>query len=93
MRDIVRTLGAAAFGTGGTFAPLWTADRWLTVGQCAGPPCTLQTRGSNADSQQALSSLDRLEGIAAGLLLPGHGAPWRGGVMTAVDSARAIGCR
>lgn len=60
----------------------------------ARPACPqLQTRGSNADSAQALASLDRLEAIEARLVLPGHGGPWRGGVASAVASARRIGCR
>jgi hypothetical protein len=53
----------------------------------------LQTRGSNRDSAQALGSLERLEDVQAGPVLPGHGAPWTGGVPVAVESARRIGCR
>jgi glyoxylase-like metal-dependent hydrolase (beta-lactamase superfamily II) len=53
----------------------------------------LQTRGSNRDSSEALTSLDRLAGIEAATVLPGHGGPWRGGVEAAVESARRIGCR
>lgn len=53
----------------------------------------LQTRGSNRDSDQAMSSLDRLQGVDARVVLPGHGDPWRDGVEAAVVSARRIGCR
>ena len=53
----------------------------------------LQTRGSNRDSDQALASLDRLEGVEQRLVLPGHGGPWTDGVAAAVSSARRIGCR
>ena len=53
----------------------------------------LQSRGSNHDSNQALGSLDRLEGIDSDLVLPGHGSPWHDGVQAAVQSARRIGCR
>lgn len=53
----------------------------------------LQTRGSNRDSEQALASLDRLAGVEAQLVLPGHGGPWAGGVEAAAASARRRGCR
>ena len=53
----------------------------------------LQSRGSNADSDRAMASLDRLEGIEARLALPGHGTPWTDGVEAAVASAREVGCR
>lgn len=42
-----------------------------------------------ADARQALASLDRLEGVEAGLVLPGHGHPWRGGVAEAIRQVRA----
>jgi glyoxylase-like metal-dependent hydrolase (beta-lactamase superfamily II) len=41
-----------------------------------------------ADQQTALASLDRLRDIQAGLVLPGHGEPWRGGVDEAVRLVR-----
>lgn len=53
----------------------------------------LQTRASNRNSAQAMESLDRLHGIEARTVLPGHGAPWRDGVEAAAASARRIGCR
>ena len=53
----------------------------------------LQSRGSNADSDRALQSLERLAGVEARVVLPGHGAPWTDGVEAALASARAIGCR
>jgi glyoxylase-like metal-dependent hydrolase (beta-lactamase superfamily II) len=53
----------------------------------------LQTRGSNRNSDQAMASLDRLDGIDARLVLPGHGGPWQDGVQAAAASARKIGCR
>jgi glyoxylase-like metal-dependent hydrolase (beta-lactamase superfamily II) len=40
------------------------------------------------DPQQALASLGHLEGIPATWLLPGHGAPWSGGVAEAVRAIR-----
>jgi glyoxylase-like metal-dependent hydrolase (beta-lactamase superfamily II) len=42
-----------------------------------------------ADPAQALASLDRLEGIEASVVLPGHGDAWTGGVTEAVRLVRA----
>ncbi len=47
--------------------------------------------GLNADTAQALASLDALRGIDADLLLPGHGDPWTGGVAEAVQRAKTAG--
>jgi glyoxylase-like metal-dependent hydrolase (beta-lactamase superfamily II) len=47
--------------------------------------------GLNADTRQALASLANLDGIKAGMLLPGHGDPWTGGVQDAIRRARAAG--
>jgi glyoxylase-like metal-dependent hydrolase (beta-lactamase superfamily II) len=44
-----------------------------------------------ADPATALRSLDRLEGIEAGWLLPGHGEPWTAGVASAIERVRARG--
>ena len=41
-----------------------------------------------ADPVEALASLDRLADIDAGLVLPGHGQAWRGGVAAAVAAVR-----
>lgn len=56
-------------------------------------PPQLMTRGSNRDSDQALASLDRLEGVAARTVAPGHGSVWHDGVEAAAASARRIGCK
>jgi glyoxylase-like metal-dependent hydrolase (beta-lactamase superfamily II) len=53
----------------------------------------LQTRGSNADSDEAMRSLERLQGIGARTVLPGHGSAWADGVEAAVATARRVGCR
>jgi hypothetical protein len=37
---------------------------------------------------EAQESLSRIEGIDAGLVLPGHGDPWTDGVATLVARAR-----
>jgi glyoxylase-like metal-dependent hydrolase (beta-lactamase superfamily II) len=47
--------------------------------------------GLNADTSQALRSLDVLNGIPAGTLLPGHGEPWAGSPTEAAGLARAAG--
>ncbi len=44
-----------------------------------------------AEPAQAIASLDRLDGIEAGWVLPGHGQPWTGGVAEAVRRIRAAG--
>jgi len=62
----------------------------MGTGRMASP--RLQSRGSNRDSDQALASLDRLGGVAARVVLPGHGRPWRDGVEAAAASARRVGC-
>lgn len=43
----------------------------------------------SADRDVALASLARLDGIEAGLVLPGHGQPWTGGVAEALRLVRA----
>lgn len=53
----------------------------------------IQTRGSNLDSDQTLRSLEKLDSIAAKVLLPGHGVPWLDGAEAAVANARRVGCR
>jgi glyoxylase-like metal-dependent hydrolase (beta-lactamase superfamily II) len=42
----------------------------------------------NADREQAIESLDRLESLGQITLLPGHGDPWRGEMREAVRLAR-----
>ena len=48
-------------------------------------------RAFNASSDQALRSLERLSGLRAEVMLPGHGQPWRGGVDEAIRQARRAG--
>jgi glyoxylase-like metal-dependent hydrolase (beta-lactamase superfamily II) len=47
--------------------------------------------GLNRDSELALRSLDKLTGLPADVLLPGHGDPWSGSVDDAVQLAKAAG--
>jgi glyoxylase-like metal-dependent hydrolase (beta-lactamase superfamily II) len=42
----------------------------------------------NVSHEQALASLDRLEPLAADVVLVGHGEPWTGGIRAAVQQAR-----
>ena len=74
---------------------VFVGDLLCTVNPALGRPDVpqLQTRGSNADSDLAMSSLDRLHGIASRTVLPGHGGPWREGVEAAIAHARRVGCR
>ena len=41
------------------------------------------------DPQQALASLDRIQGLQATWVLPGHGTPWNGGIEDAVRKTQA----
>ena len=45
----------------------------------------------NADARRAFASLERLDGVDARLVLPGHGAPWSGGLREALRLVRAAG--
>lgn len=47
--------------------------------------------GLNRDTRQALRSLDRIDGLPADVILPGHGEPWSGGTAEAARLARAAG--
>jgi glyoxylase-like metal-dependent hydrolase (beta-lactamase superfamily II) len=40
------------------------------------------------DAAQARASLEHLAGLDVGVLLPGHGRPWRGPISEAVEQAR-----
>jgi glyoxylase-like metal-dependent hydrolase (beta-lactamase superfamily II) len=48
-------------------------------------------RAATADAGQALASLDRVEATGAGVVLCGHGEPWRGGAAAIARQARAAG--
>jgi glyoxylase-like metal-dependent hydrolase (beta-lactamase superfamily II) len=41
-----------------------------------------------ANAEQAVASLDRLAGIEAGWILPGHGEPWTGGTAAVIAAVR-----
>jgi glyoxylase-like metal-dependent hydrolase (beta-lactamase superfamily II) len=44
----------------------------------------------SADPELALANLTRIEGIEAGLVLPGHGPAWTRGPAEAVAAVRAV---
>jgi glyoxylase-like metal-dependent hydrolase (beta-lactamase superfamily II) len=48
-------------------------------------------RAANADSRQALDSLDAIAATGAGTVLTGHGEPWTRGAATLADEARRAG--
>jgi len=50
-------------------------------------PCLMPSE-LNDDHDLAVQSLDRLDGVVAEVMLPGHGRPWFGTVQHAVDLAR-----
>lgn len=82
------TPGSAAFHVPGADA-LFIGDAMATYRVSDGargpriPPFT-------ADRAQALTSLDRLDGLEARWVLPGHGEPWTDGVAAAVQRAREV---
>ncbi len=69
---------------------LFTGDGLITmdlIGPGRGPQ--LIEERFNLDHELAGSSLDRIVGLEAELLLPGHGDPWAGSPAEAVELARA----
>jgi glyoxylase-like metal-dependent hydrolase (beta-lactamase superfamily II) len=46
---------------------------------------------ATADSAENLRSLDVLATTGASIVLPGHGEPWRGGIVEAAELARRAG--
>jgi glyoxylase-like metal-dependent hydrolase (beta-lactamase superfamily II) len=51
----------------------------------------IMSSGLNHDTDEAMRSLDRLEGVEADTLLPGHGEPWHGKLAAALERAREAG--
>jgi glyoxylase-like metal-dependent hydrolase (beta-lactamase superfamily II) len=62
---------------------------WNPLTGRAGPQ--IMPAAMNRDTRQALESLDNLDGVAADLVLPGHGEPWTHGVAEALRVARLAG--
>lgn len=73
---------------------LFTGDALVThdgLTGYTGP--TLVCRGFTHDSAAALAALDRLDGLNAAVLLPGHGQPFTAGPRAAAQQAREAGLR
>jgi glyoxylase-like metal-dependent hydrolase (beta-lactamase superfamily II) len=71
---------------------LFTGDlivTWHPINGRLGPQ--IMPAAFNVSSDQCLDSLARVENLDAGVLLPGHGEPWREGTAAAVASAREAG--
>jgi glyoxylase-like metal-dependent hydrolase (beta-lactamase superfamily II) len=67
---------------------LFVGDAFATVSVMTGT-IGPQVAPFTADAEQAVASLDRLAGIEAPLILPGHGEPWTGGTTAAIAAVRA----
>jgi glyoxylase-like metal-dependent hydrolase (beta-lactamase superfamily II) len=80
------TPGSAALHVPGHDA-LFVGDALATVAVTTGITGP-QIAPFTADAEQALASLDRLDGIDARWLLPGHGQPWTGGTAAAIAAVR-----
>jgi glyoxylase-like metal-dependent hydrolase (beta-lactamase superfamily II) len=73
---------------------LFTGDALVTYDGLTGyREPTLVRRGFTHDGDAALASPDRLEGLDAAVLLPGHGQLFSGGPRAAVQQARQAGLR
>jgi glyoxylase-like metal-dependent hydrolase (beta-lactamase superfamily II) len=71
---------------------LFAGDALCTWNPLTGRPGPQLMSGAFAlSNERAMASLDRIEPIEAGVLLPGHGDPWTGGVAEAVARAREAG--
>jgi glyoxylase-like metal-dependent hydrolase (beta-lactamase superfamily II) len=81
------TPGSAALHVAGLDA-LFVGDAFATYAVTTGRRGP-QVAPFTADAAMAVESLSRLEPIPAGLVLPGHGDPWSGGVEAAVRQVRA----
>ena len=81
------TAGSAALHFAGHDA-LFVGDALATYAVTTGRSGP-QLAPFTADESQALTSLRRLEGVPATLVLPGHGAAWHLGARAAVEAVRA----
>lgn len=68
---------------------VFVGDAFATLSALTGARGPLTVPQFNADTRQALASLDRLVGLDVSLALPGHGEPWRGDLAEAVRLVRA----
>ncbi len=82
------TAGSAALHVPARGA-VFVGDAFATRNVMTGARGPLTVPQFNADTRQALASLDRLAGLDARLALPGHGEPWTGDLAEAVRLVRA----
>ncbi len=82
------TAGSAALHVPARDA-VFVGDAFATLSALTGARGPLTVPQFNADTQQALASLDRLVDLGVSLALPGHGEPWRGEMAEAVRLVRA----
>jgi glyoxylase-like metal-dependent hydrolase (beta-lactamase superfamily II) len=69
---------------------VFTGDALVTLAATTGERGP-QLSPFSADPAQARASLDRLDGIEARWVLPGHGEPWTSGLAEALQRARGVG--
>jgi glyoxylase-like metal-dependent hydrolase (beta-lactamase superfamily II) len=67
---------------------VFVGDAFATLSALTGARGPLTVPQFNADTRQALASLDRLVDLDVSLALPGHGEPWRGSLAEAVRLVR-----
>ncbi len=82
------TAGSAALHVPDRHA-IVVGDAFVTLNVMSGSTGPQLFRNFNADNRQAFESLRRLDGIEAGLVLPGHGEPFTGGLSEAVRLVRS----
>lgn len=71
---------------------LMTGDALVTLSIVTGERTPRIMPGSfNANSPEALESLNELKGSGANIVLPGHGEPWHGDVAAAIALAKQTG--
>ena len=68
---------------------IFVGDAFVTLNVMSGTTGPQLFPNFSADNAQAFASLARLDGVEAGLVLPGHGQTWRGGLPEALRIVRA----
>lgn len=82
------TAGSAALHVPALDA-IFVGDAFVTLNVMSGATGPQLFPNFNADNRQALESLRRFDDLEAGLVLPGHGIPWTGGLAEALRLVRA----
>lgn len=84
------TPGSAALHVASRDA-VFVGDAFVTLNVMTGETGPRLFPNFGADNRQAFESLARLDAIEAGLVLPGHGEPWTGGLAAALAAVRYAG--